>query len=276
LNPRFDDSIVIENMVYGAFSYSRKGQQVVGKTSGISPATEKEIIEFCNSWGDCRNLKFRRSLNQFPLKSTSPYGQNLIAVVKVINTGRDQIGREGALVRHALVLTESDYRHLEFNPFTFESQGVFLTVWTRKSNCQTIFLDKSTMPPSDISEIPRKFFDSLFAYLHTVLSGGEIFLFSNNHIHTAEDITYYLMKILPLDIKAKIAMTTFAFRKNLDYKIGCYYRASSAVTDPLKIKFEMTGEKNSEAERFLNILFENLKSEKYGRVIKMITEPLPY
>jgi len=269
-------NIIIENMVYGAFSYSRRGQQVVGKTSGISPEAQQEIVEFCNSWGDCRNLKFKRSLNQFPLKNKSANNKKLIAVVKVINSGKDQIGREGALVRHALILSEDDYRYLEFNPFMLESQGTFLTAWTRKSNCQTIFLDKSSIPPSDLSEIPRVYYDSMFEYLHTILSGGEIYYISNNHVRTAEEIIYYLLKLLPLEIKSKIAMTTFAFKKNLDYSIGCYYRRSSIPDDPLKIKFDMIGDRQKEIGDYLRAIFDNLKREKFGRVIKTLSEPLPF
>jgi hypothetical protein len=270
----FRGDIAIENMIYGVLPDRRMGQEVLGKTPGIPPDTEQEIVEFCTSWGDCRNLKFRRSLNQFPLKCNSPDGDRLIAVIKVINSGLDSIGREGALVRHALVLRESDYRHLEFNPFTLESLGVFLTVWTKQSNCEVIFLDSRLVPPSDFSEIPRAYYDSLFSYLHTLLSGGEIFLFLNNHLHTAEDIIYYVIKLLPVDFRSRIALTTFAFRKNLDYSIGCYYRQSGAPADPLKIRFEMAGEKDEKLVAFLKALFENLECEKYGRAARMLFEPL--
>jgi hypothetical protein len=263
-------------MVYGAFSYSRKGQQVVGKTPGVSPEIEREIVNFCNSWGDCRNFKFRRSLNQFLLQNSSPAGQALIAVVKIINAGKDQIGREGALVRHALILTESDYRNLEFNPYLLESQGAFLTAWTRQSNCQLIYLSKKSIPPADFSEIPRRFYDELHGYLLAILSGGEIYLYLNNHINTAEDIIYYLMKLLPMDLKKKIAMTTFAFKKNINYKIGCYYRASGVVSDPLKVRFEILGENKSAARRFADILFENMRDEKFGKVVKLIAQPLDF
>ena len=269
----FHSDIAIENMIYGVLPDRRMGQEVLGKTSGISEATEKEIVGFCTSWGDCRNLNFRRSLNQFPLKSLSPSGEKLIAVVKVINAGLDSIGREGALVRHALVLTETDYRRLEFNPFVVESQGVFLTIWTRQSKCEVIFLDSRHVPPSDLSEIPRAYYDSLFDYLHTLLSGGEIFLFISNHLHTAEDVIYYVIKLLPVDIRPEMTLTTFAFRKNLDYRIGCFYRQASAPDDPLKIKFETVGKKEEGVGGFLALLFENLKYEKYGRAARMIYDP---
>jgi hypothetical protein len=32
------------------------GQQVVGKSAGITTEIEREIVEFCNSWGDCAIL----------------------------------------------------------------------------------------------------------------------------------------------------------------------------------------------------------------------------
>jgi len=269
----FNSHIVIENLIYGAFSFSRKGQQVVGKTPGITEEIEKELVEFCTTWGDCRNLKFRRSLNQFPLLAKSDRGEKLIAVIKVINSGLDQVGREGTLVRHAVVLTEADYRILEYNPFVLESQGVFQMVWTRQSNCRTIFVDKKSIPPSDLSEIPRSFFDSLYDYLLTIISAGEVYLFLNNHINTAEDIIYYIIKLLPLDLRPTIALTTFAFRKNLDYKIGCYYRQSSTSPDPLTIRFENSGVPDPGKEAFLDELFDDLKGEKYGRAIRLLSQP---
>ena len=269
----FASHIAIENLIYGAFSFSRKGQQVVGRTPGITDEIEKELVEFCNTWGDCRNLKFRRSLNQFPLAARSGRGEKLIGIIKVINSGLDQVGREGTLVRHAVVLTEADYRFLEFNPFALESQGVFQMVWTRQSNCRTIFIDKKSIPPSDLSEIPHSLFDTLYDLLFMLVSGGEMYLFLNNHVNTAEDIIYYIIKLLPLDLRASIALTTFAFRKNLDYKIGCYYRQSSTSPDPLTIQFEKSGTPDSGKEAFLKELFDDLKGEKYGRAIRLLSQP---
>lgn len=271
----FTDDIVIENLVYGAFPNQRMGQQVVGKSAGITDEIEREIVEFCNTWGDCRNLKFRRSLNQFPLQSRLRDGRNAIAVVKVTNAGKDSIGREGTLVRHALVLAETDYRYLEFNPFVLESQGIFLTVWTRLCDCRTIYLKFDSIPPADLSEVPRLFYGPLKLYAATLLSGGEIYVYLNNHIQTAEDMIYYLIKILPLDFRARLALTTFTFKKNIDFKIGCYYRQLNRPADPLKVQFETTGQPFQTVNDYLQMLFECLQDEKYGRAAKILAEPLP-
>lgn len=266
-------NIVIENLVYGAFPSQRMGQQVVGKSPGVTSEIEREIVEFCNTWGDCRNLKFRRSLNQFPLISKFADSREAMAVVKVTNAGKDSIGREGALVRHALILAREDYRRLEFNPFMLESLGVFLTVWTRIADCETIYLANDKIPPSDLSEVPQSFHGALSSYAGTILSGGEVYIYLNNHIHTIEDMIYYLIKILPIDFKASLALTTFTFKKNLDYKIGCYYRQLSQDVDPLKAHFELSGESRPEIDNYLKTLFECLKSEKYGRAAKLLAEP---
>jgi hypothetical protein len=262
--------IVIENLFYGALPERRKGQEVLGKTSGITPEIEREIVEYCSSWGDCRNLKFRRSLNQFPLTAKSQSGEGLIAVVKVVNSGIDSMGREGNLARHALILTEGCYRHLEYNPFTLESQGVFLGVWTRQCHCQTILLNSHLIPPSDLSEIPKTFFEPLSDYLHAILSGGEIYLFLPNHLHPAEDIIYYLIKLLPISFRPSISLTTFAFRKNLNYQIGCYFRQSSILPDPLRVRFETSKDRKEEIAPYLKALFDELKGEKYSRAAKML------
>jgi hypothetical protein len=267
--------IVIENLVYGAFPHQRMGQQVVGKSAGITDEIEREMVEFCNTWGDCRNLKFRRSLNQFPLNSRLRDGRKAIAVVKVTNAGKDSMGREGTLVRHALVLAETDYRYLEFNPFVLESQGIFLTVWTRLCDCETIYLKHELIPPADLSEVPRSFYGPLKLYAATVMSGGEIYMYLNNHIQTAEDMIYYLIKILPLEIRAGLALTTFAFKKNIDFKIGCYYRQLSQPADPLRVQFETTGQPGRNINDYLQTLFDYLNDEKYGRAAKMLTEPMP-
>lgn len=271
----FANDIVIENLVYGAFPNQRMGQQVVGKSTGITDDIEQEIVEFCNTWGDCRNLKFRRSLNQFPLKSRLRDGRNAIAVVKVTNAGKDSIGREGTLVRHALVLAETDYRYMEFNPFVLESQGIFLTVWTRLCDCQIIYLKRDSIPPADLSEVPRLFYGALKMYAATVISGGEIYVYLNNHIQTAEDMIYYLIKVLPLGFRARLALTTFTFKKNIDFKIGCYYRQLNQPADPLKVQFETTGQPHPIVNDYLQKLFECLNDEKYGRAAKILAEPIP-
>jgi hypothetical protein len=262
--------IAIENMFYGALPGRRMGQEVLGKTSGITPEIEAEIVEFCNSWGDCRNLKFRRSLNQFPLEARGSDNKGLIAAVKVVNAGRDSMGREGTLVRHALVLGDDDYRQIEYNPFTLEAQGVFLEAWTQACDCRPIIVDSRVIPPPDFSEIPRSYYQHLKEYLEIILSGGAIFHFANNHLHTAEDVIYYVFKLLPIGFRPQIALTTFAFRRNLEYQIGCYYRQSGAVSDPLKVQFEMLGEKEKAAVEYAAELFESLESERYGQVARML------
>ncbi|HBC46666.1 MAG TPA: hypothetical protein DCZ43_06440 [candidate division Zixibacteria bacterium] len=267
--------ISIENMFYGALPNRRMGQEVLGKTPGITAEIEAEIVEFCNSWGDCRNLKFRRSLNQFPLDAPGSDGSDMIAVVKVVNAGRDSMGREGTLVRHALILNENDYRQIEFNPFTLEAQGAFLEAWTQACDCRPILVNSRIIPPTDLSEIPRSFFKQIKEYIETVLSGGTIFLFINNHLHTAEDVIYYVFKLLPADFRAQIALTTFAFRRNLEYQIGCYYRQSDTSPDPLKVQFEMSGEKNKVAMDFATELFDSLENEKYGQAARMLAAPFP-
>lgn len=271
----FSNDIVIENLVYGAFPHQRMGQQVVGKSAGITDEIEQEIVEFCNTWGDCRNLKFRRSLNQFPLNAQLRDGRKAIAIVKVTNAGKDSVGREGTLVRHALILSETDYRYLEFNPFVLESQGIFLAVWTRLCDCQTIYLKRDSIPPADLSEVPRSFYAPLKLYAATIISGGEIYTYLNNHIQTAEDMIYYLIKILPRDFRANLALTTFTFRKNIDFKIGCYYRQLSQPADPLRVQFETTGQPYPEVNDYLQQLFEFLNDEKFGRAAKLLAEPLP-
>jgi hypothetical protein len=107
--------------------------------------------------------------------------------------------------------------------------------------------------------------------LRAILSGGEMFVFLNNHLHTAEDVIYYTFKLLPFAVRPDIALTTFAFRKNLDYRIGCYYRQSGSPPDPLKVKFEISVGDNSGIADYLEALFAELRGEKYWRVYRMLS-----
>ncbi len=227
--------IEVEHLVYGSFGFDGSAQHIADQSKGISKKTRQEITTFCDTWGDCKNLKFYSSLNQIWLEDES---EPKVAVIKITHHGRDFSGRGGALLRHALVLRVQAYQKLQFNPFKLDHLNMFKDHWADDDRCETLYLDPAATPREDLSLIPPELFSSLEENLRSVLEGFHLLSYRNINTPTSDSYLRFLFSLIPNHRRKKLALTTFAFRKNHDYQIGCIYSPERVPEDNLDMEFE--------------------------------------
>jgi len=227
--------IEIEHLIYGSFHFDSSAQHIPAQSKGISNKIRKEITSFCDSWGECKNFKFYSSLNQIWLEDES---EPKVAVIKVTHHGRDFSGRSGALLRHALVFKEEDYQKIGFDPFRVESLNIFKTDWRESDTCETLYLNPAEFSKDDLSLIPTELYLSLKENLSFLLKGFS--LFSYRSVNTLHSNSYLqaLFSLIPHSRRKIIPLTTFAFRKNYEYRIGCIYSPERIPADDSDVKFE--------------------------------------
>jgi len=229
--------IKVEHLVYGTFSTSGMAQHVPSQSPGIDTNTKNQIISFCNSWGECRNLKFFSSVSQFFL-DTEENQEPQVAVIKITHHGQDFAGRKGALLRHALVFRASDYSLLEYNPFRVEQWGKFKTSWSEEEKCDPFFMDSPDPSQNELEKIPSSVFASLKENLTLLLNGFSLLSYRNVNTPTSDLYLKYLYSLIPQSQRNGLSFTTFAFRNNRSYRLGCIYSPDRIPADSLSVEFE--------------------------------------
>lgn len=229
--------IAVEHLIYGTFSTSGMAQHVPSQSPGIDSYTRNQIISFCNSWGECRNLKFFSSLNQFYLE-TQENQEPQVVVVKITHHGQDFAGRKGALLRHALIFKVSDYSLLEFDPFKVEELGKFKTSWSEEEKCDSFYVDPTNLSGNEFQKIPPSLFPSLKENLALLLRGFCLLSYRNVNTPTSDLYLKYLYSLIPHSQRNNLAFTTFAFRNNKSYRLGCIYSPDRIPEDSLSVEFE--------------------------------------
>ena len=229
--------IDVEHLVYGSFSFDGSAQHIADQSKGISKKICKEITAFCDSWGECKNLKFYSSLNQIWLEN-EPESEPQVAVIKVTHHGRDFSGRGGALLRHALVFKEKAYQKLQFNPFRLDHLNIFKADWRDGDRCEALQLDSAELAKEDLNLIPQELYASLEENLRSLLDGSNLLSYRNINTPTSDSYLRFLFSLIPCQRRKGLALTTFAFRKNHDYQIGCIYSPERVPEDNLDMEFE--------------------------------------
>lgn len=261
--------IQVEQLIYGSFSFDGSAQHVPAQSQGVSKKTRQEITSYCDTWGDCKNLKFYSSLNQIWIDD-DPDSEPEAAIVKITHHGKDFSGRSGAMLRHALVLKEGDYRELDFSPFRLEELGLFKTDWKEGETCETLYVDLADSSEDDLSRIPQSLHQSLKENLSFFLGG--LSLLSYRIINTPDSDSYLkaLFSLIPCQRRRGLVLTTFAFRKNRDYQLGCIYSPQRIPGDGSAVEFERKEDGSSsgwtpkEISGYLDPLFINLKENHLG------------
>lgn len=267
--------IEVEHLIYGSFHFSGSAQHIPAQSKGISKKIRKEITSFCDSWGECKNFKFYSSLNQIWLED-EPELEPKVAVIKITHHGRDFSGRGGALLRHALVFKERDCEKLEFNPFKIEDLDIFKEDWKEGETCDAFYLDPAELPKEDLGFTSQELYPSLKENLCFLLKGFS--LISYRIINTPRSDLYLrsLFSLIPYSRRRKLSLTTFAFRKNYEYQIGCIYSPERIPKDDLGVEFERkAGDfslvwKNEEISDYLTLLFSLLKQNKFPDALEHI------
>lgn len=262
--------IEVEHLVYGSFSFNGSAQHIPDQSKGISKKIRTEITSFCDSWGECKNLKFHSSLNQIWFED-EPGSELKIAVIKITHHGRDFSGRVVALLRHALVFKQRDYQKLEFDPFRVEDLNIFRTDWKDGDKCHTFYLNPANLPKEDLSLIPQKLYPSLKENLSFFLKGLSQLSYRIINTPTSDLYLRYLFSLIPFARRKKLSLTTFAFRKSHDYQIGCIYSPERIPKDEEFVEFEKRTPgsslswQNDYITHYLDTLFSLLRQRRFAQ-----------
>ncbi len=267
--------IEVEHLIYGSFNFCGSAQHIPDQSRGISKNIRKEIASFCDSWGECKNLKFYSSLNQIWLED-EPGSESKVAVIKVTHHGRDFSGRGGALLRHALVFKGRDYEKLEFNPFRVEDLNIFKTDWKDDDRCEAFYVDPADLPKEDLGTIPQELYPSLKENLSFLLQGFSLISYRITNTPNSDSYLRSLFCLIPYSGRKKFSLTTFAFRKNCNYQLGCIYSPERIPQDSLDVEFERKtggpslGWEIGAISDYLDPLFSLLKQSDFPEAWKHI------
>lgn len=268
--------IKVEHLIYGTFSTSSMAQHVPCQSSGIDNHTKNQIISFCNSWGECRNLKFFSSLNQFYLEPQANEERE-VAVIKITHHGQDFAGRKGALLRHALVFKVSDYSLLEFDPFKVGELGIFKTSWSEEEKCDALYIDSLSLSNNELQQIPPSLFHSLKENLSLLLKGFSLLSYRNVNTPNSDLYLKYLYTLIPHYLRNNLVFTTFAFRNNMNYRLGCIYSPDRIFEDSLGAGFEkkkhsgaLSLSQESIISQYMEQAFSFLEQKEFSKVFELI------
>jgi len=268
--------IKVEHLVYGTFSTSGMAQHVPSQSPGIDSHTKNQVISFCNSWGECRNLKFYSSLNQF-FTETEEKNEPQVAIIKITHHGQDFAGRKGALLRHALVFKASDYSLLDSDPFKAEELGKFKTSWSEQEKCDSFYLDPPSLQDNELQKIPPSLFASLKENLAFLLKGFSLLSYRNVNTPTSDLYLKYLYSLTPHTQRNGLAFTTFAFRNNKSYRLGCIYSPERIPDDSLSVDFEkikpsisLSPSQQKAIRDYIHQVFFFLERKEFSKVSELI------
>jgi len=116
-------AIRCEQAVYGSFPFWSRGYAMLAASAGCPPDWREAMRNACQRFGE-RPAGVDRFRSRFVL----PLGRSARMIVQVDSLARDDQGRPGALVFHALFVSPWSYRRAGASPWAFAP--AFRTDWT--------------------------------------------------------------------------------------------------------------------------------------------------
>jgi len=116
-------AIRCEQAVYGSFPFWSRGYAMLAASAGCPPDWREAMRNACQRFGE-RPAGVDRFRSRFVL----PLGRSARMIVQVDSLARDDQGRPGALVFHALFVSSWSYRRAGASPWAFAP--AFRTDWT--------------------------------------------------------------------------------------------------------------------------------------------------
>lgn len=227
----------IENLIYGTFPNLPGSQQVVHKTSGITPAVEAELLKFYNDFGDCKNEAFKSSASVHWLHAES--GEPLVAISKVTQMGKDFSGRWGALLRHTAVLARSQYREIMFCPGFVTRHLVESGTAEELSAIGSIEVVETGVAEPLLEELAAMPFSDLKENLRRLMTGERLIAYSEINAENTDRYLRRLVSLLPMSFSAELNWSEFLFRplENFDLLVAYNgrYEPPSGDTIPLTV-----------------------------------------
>ncbi len=124
-------TIRYEQAVYGSFPFWSRGYAMLAASAGCLPEWRDAMRGACQRFGERP-----AGVDRFRSRFTLPQGRSSWMIVQVDSTGRDDHGRPGALVFHALFVSSWSHRRAGGAPWAFAP--AFRTDWTAADQDATL------------------------------------------------------------------------------------------------------------------------------------------
>ncbi len=229
----------LDHLIYGTFPDLPGSQQVVYRSSGITPEFESWLIQQYDQFGDCKTEEFRSSLTlQWYRDGESP----VAVLTKVTHAGQDFSGRWGALLRHSAIITQEQF---------FANYGDVSTIAERlvtggssEELSQSSELEIDSTPDRDtiIEHIMSLNLTHFESNLKRILTGERLVLYADLNTPHLNNYFMNLLSLLPLPLRSLLNWSEFIFHSLPELDLSVVHSSRYSAPDGDIIDFQSDGE----------------------------------
>ncbi|MGB5108024.1 MAG: hypothetical protein WBP29_13880 [Candidatus Zixiibacteriota bacterium] len=229
----------LEHLIYGTFPDLPGSQQVVYKSSGISPELESWLIQSYDAFGDCKTEDFRSSLT---LQWCRESEIQLAVLTKVTHAGQDFSGRWGALLRHSAILTQEQLQSLFFDVSPVAAQLVSTGASEELAQSGDLEIEAT----SSIDILTDKILPLNLAHynanLKRLLTGKRLVLYADLNTDHLNAYLHNLLSLLPFQFRAVINWSEFVFHSLPELDLSVVHSSRYSAPESDTVEFQSDGE----------------------------------
>lgn len=228
----------LDHLIYGTFPDLPGSQQVVYRSSGVTPELESWLIQQYDQFGDCKTEEFRSSLTlQWYREGESP----IAVVTKVTHAGQDFSGRWGALLRHSAIITQEQF-------FTIHGDisaiaATLVTGGSSEELSQSSDLEFESTPDRDaiIEHIMSLNLANFESNLKRILTGERLVLYADLNTPHLNIYLKDLLILLPLPLRSRLSWSEFIFHSLPEMDLSIVHSSRYSAPDGDIINFQSDG-----------------------------------
>jgi hypothetical protein len=271
----------LEHLIYGTFPDLPGSQQVVYKSSGITPELESWLISRYDAFGDCRTEEFQSSLTMQWYRTEET---TLGTLTKVSHAGKDFSGRWGALLRHTAIFSLEQCRELK--GALSGVAGLLVSGGNSEELAQSGDLE---IEAGTDSQAPHEWLSSLNlanyqSNLARLLTGERLVLYSDLNTSHLNQYLQTLIRLTPLNIRERLNWSEFVFHSLPELDLSVVHSSRYSAPESEAIEFQTDGENalsdlrlsGEEAEAYLSALDLAIKEgarDELERLLGFVVQP---
>lgn len=228
-----------DHLIYGTFPDLPGSQQVVYRSSGITPEFESWLIHQYDQFGDCKTEEFRSSLTlQWYREGESP----VAVLTKVTHAGQDFSGRWGALLRHSAIITQEQFFAIHGDISAIAEKLATGGSSEELSQSPEFEIDSTPDRDSIIEHILTLSFAHFESNLRRILTGERLVLYADVNTQHLRTYLQNLLLILPLSVRSLLNWSEFIFHSLPEMDLSVAHSSRYSAPDGDIIEFQGDGE----------------------------------
>lgn len=260
-----------EQLIYGTFPDLPGSQQVVYRSSGITPELEGWLIQQYDQFGDCKTEEFRSSLTlQWHRESEVP----IAALTKVTHAGQDFSGRWGALLRHSALITQEQFFALSGDISGIAAKLVSGGTSEELTQSRELEIDCLPLPEEIVDQVLALDVALYHSNLRRILAGERLIVYADLNTQHLNDYIRNLLILLPLPVRSRLNWSEFIFHARSEIDVSVVHSSRYAAPEGDIIEFQGDGENAigdvfmtlEQADEYLATLSEGIQ-EKTGTAV---------